>query len=108
MKNVSFAQQIKLDTSAIDGLNLPLEQKKILKSQLTAQFQAEQSILSKEFERYKQDCRKRALDLAHTELGLWYTDVRKTHPNSVSKAPPKVEELAEQYYNWLISIPDSN
>lgn len=54
-----------------------------------------------EFSRYKQDCRKRALDLAHSEIHSL---------NKAGIAQPKPEitttELAETYYNWLISIPE--
>lgn len=50
-----------------------------------------------EFSRYKQDCRKRALDLAHSECV----------PNARSLSGGEVDVLktADKYYNWLISIP---
>jgi hypothetical protein len=50
--------------------------------------------LNTEFQRYKQDCRKRALDLAHTE----YPDRKKDKPDILKNA--------DEYYNWLISIPE--
>ena len=50
-----------------------------------------------EFSRYKQDCRKRALDLAHSEMPI----ARQ------GEIVPDVDiiSLADKYYNWLISIP---
>lgn len=96
MTNVSFGKQIKLDTSALDGLNLPPEHLAVLKSQLTSQFTADMANYEKEFARYKQDCRKRALDLAHSELGKYAGRVWSDE---------ETLQLAGKYYNWLISIP---
>jgi hypothetical protein len=47
--------------------------------------------LNTEFQRYKQDCRKRALDLA---------------PSLITATEPDVLKKADQLYNWLISIPE--
>lgn len=58
-----------------------------------------------EAQRYKQDCRKRALEMAHMEMLKWvstFGDATKL-PAGVS---PNVQELADKYYNWLISIPE--
>lgn len=58
-----------------------------------------------EFERYKQDCRKRALDLAHSEA------MRETSSNPLSQrqatipAAETTTAKADKYYNWLINIP---
>lgn len=102
MTNYSFAKNIKLDTSAIDGIEgISQEQKIVLKSQLTAQFQAEQLQYNKEFERYKQDCRKRALDSAGLFLEREYAIWEKKKEGD----RPTIESLADKYYNWLISIP---
>lgn len=49
----------------------------------------------KEFSRYKQDCRKKALDLA------W-----QYYSKDGCNGEKKVTETAEFYYNWLISIPE--
>lgn len=58
-----------------------------------------------EFQRYKQDCRKRALDLAHSEYGDWYREANsKSATNNIGEKPD-VENLAEKYYQWLITIP---
>lgn len=68
-----------------------------------------------EFSRYKQDCRKRALELAEKSLG-------ESRKNGTFDAGMKDKEgktlvkevaediflitLADKYYNWLISIPN--
>jgi hypothetical protein len=48
-----------------------------------------------ELSRYKQDCRKRALEMAHDDF----------HAGKMANGS-KVGDLAETYYNWLISIPE--
>ena len=61
----------------------------------------------KEFARYKQDCRKRALDLAHSELSRII--IERPHPlqptTNTKPNPEEVVRVADKYYNWLISIP---
>lgn len=71
-----------------------------------------------EFSRYKQDCRKRALDLAAGQLQTpvfqkWIDENKlvETGNNSLQdKSPIMADELlmglADKYYNWLISIPE--
>jgi len=49
-----------------------------------------------EFQRYKQDCRKRALEMAHLD-----------YQQGKILMDSKVQEAANKYYNWLISIPES-
>lgn len=49
-----------------------------------------------EFERYKQDCRKRALEAGFEEI------IKKGGEVFQGK---NVLEAADKYYNWLISIP---
>jgi len=49
-----------------------------------------------EFNRYKQDCRKRALDLAEIQMGKY---------SGTTWSDEKMLEQADKYYNWLISIP---
>ena len=51
-----------------------------------------------EFSRYKQDCRKRSLEMAHLEL------MSGTPPISTS-SDFTVEDRANRYYKWLIEIP---
>ena len=51
-----------------------------------------------ELQRYKQDCRKRALEVAAGEAE------RKGEVDFPNKT---VLELADKYYNWLISIPNT-
>lgn len=54
-----------------------------------------------EFNRYKQDCRKRALEMAHNEI------INLTAASSATKGGDvDVAVLAEKYYQWLISIPE--
>lgn len=66
--------------------------------------------------RYKQDCRKRVLDLASSELmndKILYnksadmTIGKRGDVNGEGWEPPKydVMSLADKYYDWLISIP---
>lgn len=67
-----------------------------------------------EFNRYKQDCRKRALDLAHSQL-TGHNWQQFIEDNDFVKGGRKEEKviiedtmltsLADKYYNWLISIP---
>lgn len=60
-----------------------------------------------EFSRYKQDCRKRALDLAHTERDRNYYGGGST--NLIPKQPTVSTEdtlkVADKYYKWLINLP---
>lgn len=83
-----------IDTSAIDSLDIPYEQKEVLRGQLVASFKADQSALNKEFSRYKQDCRKRALDLA--------ADLMRNKPVTEDE---QMLKIATKYYKWLIEIP---
>jgi hypothetical protein len=54
-----------------------------------------------EVQRYKQDCRKRALEMAHGEL------INLTAASQATKGGEvNVTELADKYYSWLISIPE--
>lgn len=54
-----------------------------------------------EFTRYKQDCRKRALDLASQNI-----DKEREYTKRFQDDPPlTIQTLADKYYNWLISIP---
>ncbi len=55
-----------------------------------------------EFGRFKQDCRKRALDLAVSDA---HTPKLNSEGNNVVE---KIDilKLAAEYYNWLISIPE--
>lgn len=61
-----------------------------------------------EFNRYKQDCRKRALDLAAGEYADWYRESNscKAREETIKSPPPDITALADKYYNWLISIPE--
>lgn len=52
-----------------------------------------------EFNRFKQDCRKRAFEMAHSEMGEL---LRRDKGGEFS-----VTDTADKYYNWLISIPES-
>lgn len=51
-----------------------------------------------EFSRYKQDCRKRALEMA---AGECIELVRRGESNTID-----IVDTADKYYNWLISIPN--
>lgn len=48
-----------------------------------------------EFERYKQDCRKRAIEMAHADF----------HSGKLSLGAT-IKTAADEYYEWLISIPE--
>ena len=54
-----------------------------------------------EFARYKQDCRKRAMDLAHNEVN---SPLAKKYAEQ--NEPLDILLVADKYYNWLISIPE--
>jgi hypothetical protein len=61
---------------------------------------AEKEKISLEFSRYKQDCRKRALEMAHGET------INLTAATAGALGGQlDVVSLADKYYNWLISIP---
>lgn len=75
------------------------EMRKQIDEQNNAMLQMRMAEYSKEYNRFKQDCRKRALDLAHNELDqLMRAD---------KGAEFSVTETADKYYNWLITIPES-
>lgn len=71
-----------------------------------------------EFSRYKQDCRKRALDLASSQLHTpvlqkWLEENKfvNVDENTVTDKSPIMSDdllmaLADKYYNWLITIPN--
>lgn len=60
-----------------------------------------------EFSRYKQDCRKRALDLAIESAGKFRNDLGSKVDNgkTIPNAETIIPIFADQYYNWLINIP---
>lgn len=72
-----------------------------------------------EFQRYKQDCRKRALDLASSQLHTpvlqkWLGENKYVNvdENTVTDKSPIMSDdllmaLADKYYNWLINIPNN-
>lgn len=70
-----------------------------------------QSII--EFSRYKQDCRKRALDLASERIkpiekllnGQEIKDLKGLIQSGEIVSEEILMALADKYYNWLISIP---
>lgn len=133
-----------LDFSALNGLDLPPDAKKKIADQFISENNLIQSVfdgnrLDKnlqdefgqagklyfkspkaiEFERYKQDCRKRALDLAHSqiqtmnsrgEISAMYQKNEKGGEALLTPASVIEDQiligLADKYYNWLISIPE--
>lgn len=58
-----------------------------------------------EFQRYKQDCRKRALEFAVDEIRMKGSRIFKNNENLVADIPePKeidVLKRADEYYTWL-------
>jgi len=70
------------------------------KSQAEAVASVEKSKQATEFARYKQDCRKRALDLAHDEYAAWWLD-KTANIGATDRPQPNVEEIANGYYRWL-------
>lgn len=105
---------MKVDFSSLEGLNLPPEQIAALKGQITAQASAEFKKQETEFSRYKQDCRKRALDLAHSQMLSIKKYVGDTPViDKDGKAYPfemmeneLLITMADRYYDWLITIPE--
>src|SRR5690348_8973038 len=107
---------MKLDFSALDGVQMNEGARTALISQITNQYAAEQIQHLKEFTRYKQDCRKRALDLAADQLRTpafqaWLENnkmVKHDETTVMDKTPIIAHELltsiAEKYYEWLILI----
>lgn len=60
-----------------------------------------------EFSRYKQDCRKRALEMAHAENSTSTLRMAsQLNQGSLGVSNIDVIKLADKYYNWLISIPN--
>jgi len=58
-----------------------------------------------ELSRYKQDCRKRALEMAAASLN----EGRKANTLAYNDGKPEdaqLIDLADKYYKWLISIPE--
>lgn len=88
---------------AINALDIPESDKKSIRYQLKQQKDKEDADYNKEFNRYKQDCRKKALEWAEQEKYQWISkDGGKwQHFNF------EVIELADKYYKWLISIPEN-
>jgi len=66
---------------------------------IRAKTESEKEKLPIEQARYKQDCRKRAFEMAHSEMGEL---LRRDKGGDFN-----VTETADKYYNWLISIPES-
>jgi len=75
-------------------------------AQKQATINVEQQKQKTEFARYKQDCRKRALEMAHAENN---TEVmrRATSLNQGQLGGGiNIIATADKYYSWLISIPE--
>ena len=69
-----------------------------------------------EYNRFKQDCRKRALEMANHELmsdkamynkNATWEEGKRGDENGKGWIPPKTDviALADKYYKWLIEIP---
>jgi hypothetical protein len=91
------------------------KEKEVIKANRWAAEQLEKSKQELEFSRYKQDCRKRALELA--EKTVCESRKNGTFSNGMKEETGKIipkevaEEmlligLADKYYNWLINIPE--
>jgi hypothetical protein len=83
-----------------------------LANQFSKSYPNQQSV---EFNRYKQDCRKRALDLAHSQIltPKWQETIRQEEilikdleGENYIVSETILIGLADKYYNWLISIPE--
>lgn len=57
--------------------------------------------LATEFQRYKQDCRKKSLEFANDKA------VALANHGGAVITPYVIMEEADKYYNWLISIPET-
>jgi tRNA1(Val) A37 N6-methylase TrmN6 len=69
-------------------------------AQALARLEAEKSKQELEFARYKQDCRKKSLDLAMSRVP--YVKEEK----SWSPTNDQIQKLADELYQWLITIPE--
>lgn len=80
------------------------------KSQMETYEKVQKDSLDKEFARYKQDCRKRALDLAHSENNSFIarTSGSLNQSNLSNTNRIDIVKTADKYYEWLISIPLDN
>lgn len=70
------------------------------KSQIQSYNNAEKQKQQTELVRYKQDCRKRALDLAHSENASSMTRAASSQ-GSLSGGKIDVLATANKYYEWL-------
>jgi hypothetical protein len=65
-----------------------------------------------EFNRYKQDCRKKALEISKelllSEIVEWERLRQETFQakKQFTELKPTITSVADKYYNWLISIPN--
>ena len=101
---------MKEDFSKSGKIHYKEELSEVEKQRIKLAFKGQQET---EFSRYKQDCRKRALDLAHLQVGSikWYDEAdRFKFENSLNGDAILQDKLltllADKYYNWLISIPN--
>lgn len=83
-------------------------QQESIESQQQTYEKAESAKQKTEFARYKQDCRKRALDLVHHEFisGKIDSNAELNAAGTHLIANSSILNLADKYYNWLISIPE--
>lgn len=78
-----------------------------IKAGLKINQQIESSKSNIEFSRYKQDCRKRALEMAHNEFITGNMQHNKAKNADASKdCEYDIMAMSDKYYNWLISIPE--
>lgn len=79
---------------------------KVVQSQNEAAITAENAKQKTEFERYKQDCRKRAAELAFQQWSIAGEQFKSTTEYSKGTLFDfDILKRADEYYNWLISIP---
>jgi len=76
-------------------------------SQEIGYYKAFKEQYDKEYERFKQDCRKRALEMAREHFESWVN--RKTRDKLVGPDDnePNIITHADLYYQWLITIPEN-
>ena len=54
-----------------------------------------------EVNRFKQDCRKKALEMAHSEANSYLTRSSSSFPQTLGTVPFNVITKADEYYQWL-------
>ena len=90
-----------VDSLSYKSTSEPQFEKEQWRSYFEEQFKVIKSKYDIEFNRYKQDCRKRALDVAYQLFVSHGGDINEEGEKEID-----IKTIADKYYNWLISIPE--